>query len=179
MLHVSGGDAALGAVMQLAQIFEARAFDITSSQFIDRVHATVGIRCPGLPQARHFVRSWGLARPFMADSYDTVRDKVGVIFRELAGERARALDGTILPAAITSAITAALSSKDSTEQEVLHKDEIAFHLTDWNCDAAFLVALHLFPERFTPEEIRAGVDLFLVYVPSGGSVVRQFHRRCF
>jgi hypothetical protein len=102
----------------------------------------------------------------MADSYDTVREKVGAIFRELAGERARALDGTILPAAITSTITAALSSEDATEQDILHKDEIAFHLTDWNYDAAFLVALHLFPERFTPEEIRAGVGLFLVHVPS-------------
>jgi hypothetical protein len=37
MLHVRGGDAALGAVMQLAELFEARAFDITSSQFIDRM----------------------------------------------------------------------------------------------------------------------------------------------
>jgi hypothetical protein len=102
----------------------------------------------------------------MADSHDTVREKVGAIFRELAGERARTLDGTILPAAITSAITAALSSEDATEREILHKDEIAFHLTDWNYDAAFLVALHLFPERFTPDEIRAGVGLFLVHVPS-------------
>ncbi|HEY4415854.1 MAG TPA: hypothetical protein VGO57_09195 [Verrucomicrobiae bacterium] len=102
----------------------------------------------------------------MSDSHDKVREKVGAIFRELAGARARALDGTIFPAAITSAITAALSSKDATESEMLHKDEIAFHLTDWNYDAAFLVALHLFPERFTPEEIQAGVGLFLVHVPS-------------
>lgn len=102
----------------------------------------------------------------MIDPYKTVREKVGAIFRELAGKRASALDGTILRAAVTSAITAALSSEDATEQEILHKDEIAFHLTDWNSDAAFLVALHLFPERFTPEEISAGVGLFLVHVPA-------------
>lgn len=102
----------------------------------------------------------------MDDPYSSVRIKVDAIFSEIAGDRARYLSGAILPAAITSTITAALSSADATEHEILHKDEIAFHLTDWNCDAAFLVALHLFPERFTSEEIRAGVNLFLVHVPS-------------
>jgi hypothetical protein len=28
------------------------------------------------------------------------------------------------------------------------------------------VALHLFPERFTPEEIDAGLDLFLCHAPN-------------
>ena len=37
MLHVRGGDGALGAVIQLAQLFSARAFDVTSSQFLDRM----------------------------------------------------------------------------------------------------------------------------------------------
>ena len=37
MLHVRGGDAALGAVIQLAQLFEARAFDMSSCQFLDRM----------------------------------------------------------------------------------------------------------------------------------------------
>ncbi len=102
----------------------------------------------------------------MADSYESVRDNVVTIFKELAGDRSQALEGTILPAAITSTITRALASEVADDNEVLHKDEIAFHLTDWNSDAAFLVALHLFPERFTHEEIAAGVDLFLVHVPA-------------
>jgi hypothetical protein len=37
---------------------------------------------------------------------------------------------------------------------------------DWNADAAFLVSVILFPERFTPEELRAGVDMFLLHVPA-------------
>jgi len=35
MLHVRGGEAAVGAVTQIAQLFEARAFDMTSCQFLD------------------------------------------------------------------------------------------------------------------------------------------------
>jgi len=100
------------------------------------------------------------------DAYDSVDAKVLAIFTELAGDRTRMLDGSTFPAGITSTITAALSGPDASVEQVLHADEIAFHLTDWNSDAAFIVALHLFPERFTPEEIEAGVSLFLVHVPS-------------
>jgi hypothetical protein len=37
MLHVRGSDKALGAVTQIAQCFEARAFDMTAYQFLDRM----------------------------------------------------------------------------------------------------------------------------------------------
>lgn len=33
-------------------------------------------------------------------------------------------------------------------------------------DAAFLVAVHLFPEKFTPAEMRAGIDLVLCHIPA-------------
>jgi hypothetical protein len=100
------------------------------------------------------------------DAHDSVRRKVETIFTELAGERTRMLDGSTFPAGIASTITAALSGADASEEQVLCADEIAFHLTDWNSDAAFIVALHLFPERFTPQEIEAAVDMFLVHVPA-------------
>jgi len=102
----------------------------------------------------------------MAEPYDSVREKVAAIFRELAGERAKVVEGSTFPKAITSAIASALLSEDADEKVILHKDEIAFHLTDWSSDAAFLIALHLFPDRFTQAEIRAGIDLFLVHVPA-------------
>jgi uncharacterized membrane protein (GlpM family) len=102
----------------------------------------------------------------MPDPYETVRQKVTAIFAEVAGERSKMLDGLIFPAGITTTITAALSVPESNDTGILNADQIAFHLTDWNADAAFLVALHLFPERFTQEEVRAGVDLFLVHVPA-------------
>lgn len=44
--------------------------------------------------------------------------------------------------------------------------DIGFHMADWNWDAAFVVAVHLFPERFTPDEIAAGVGLFLAHAPN-------------
>jgi hypothetical protein len=101
----------------------------------------------------------------MPDIDDPLGDKVAAIFRELAGERAETLSATRLPAGITSTITAALAGPESSEAQILHADDIAFHLTDWSADAAFLLAVHLFPERFTPEEIREGVKAFLVHVP--------------
>jgi hypothetical protein len=100
------------------------------------------------------------------DAHDSVRKKVQAIFIELAGDRARTLEGSTFPADITSTVTVALAGSNATEEQILHADEIAFHLTDWNSDAAFIVALHLFPERFTPEEIEAAVDMFLVHVPA-------------
>jgi hypothetical protein len=39
---------------------------------------------------------------------------------------------------------------------------LGFHLADWNADAAFIVALHLFPEKFSKREIVAGVISFHV-----------------
>ncbi|MBS1708006.1 MAG: hypothetical protein JSS65_04710 [Armatimonadetes bacterium] len=44
--------------------------------------------------------------------------------------------------------------------------DIAFHLSDWNSDAAFIVALHLWPEQFTPEEILDGVYRFVLHAPN-------------
>ena len=100
----------------------------------------------------------------MDDTYDTVRQKVAAIFSELVGDRANMLAGDRLPERITGVLATALN--DVEGYDVLHADEVAFHLTDWNSDAAFLVALHLFPEKFTREEISAGINLFLVHVPA-------------
>ena len=44
--------------------------------------------------------------------------------------------------------------------------DLAFHLSDWRADAAFLLALHLAPERFSIEEVREGVTQFLVHAPN-------------
>jgi hypothetical protein len=101
----------------------------------------------------------------MADYTSSFRVKVEAIFRELAGNRAVTLDATRLPESITATIKAALVAKDAGEAEILHSEKIAFNLTDWSAEAGFLVALHLFPERFTPDEIRDGVEAFLIHAP--------------
>src|SRR5438552_10661908 len=96
------------------------------------------------------------------DIYDSVRKKVEAIFTELVGDRDLRLRGPLPAGIVHTAITSALSV--DIQHEVA--DEVAFHIVDWNCDAGFIVALHLFPERFTPEEIEAAVDMFVVHVPA-------------
>ena len=101
----------------------------------------------------------------MAEAKPSVRDKVEAIFQEMAGDRAATLKATTFPAAIVSTIRDALAAEESEDEEVLQADEIAFHLCDWSSEAAFLVALHLFPERFTAEEIQEGVLAVLIHAP--------------
>ena len=92
---------------------------------------------------------------------DSVRKKVDTIFRELAGDRAERLDGCVVAANAMSAITAAFADEAPSIAA-----DIGFHMADWNSDAAFVVALHLFPERFSPSEVRDGVGLFLCHAPN-------------
>ena len=96
------------------------------------------------------------------DADNSVEAKVAAIFQELAGDRAAALLGSVPARRANDILGQALAS----ERELLRADEMAFHLVDWNSDAAFLVAFLLFPERFTPEELCAGVDGLLVHAPA-------------
>lgn len=95
----------------------------------------------------------------------SVADKVQQIFLEIVGSRAEVLRGDRFPAAICSVVGQALCDGDFSEASVLKSDQIALNIVDWNSDAAFLVALHLFPERFSSEEIDEGVWLLMVHVP--------------
>jgi hypothetical protein len=97
-----------------------------------------------------------------------VSEKVQSIFRRIVGERAAILKGNRFPAEVNTRITAAILSGElgSNINDPVKLDEIGFHLVDWNSDAAFIVALLLFPDEFTDEEIREGVELFLVHAPA-------------
>ncbi len=97
----------------------------------------------------------------MNNAIDTVGQKVAVIFAELVGECAKRLDGSVIAEPAMSTIASALA-----EQYGEKAHDIAFHIADWNSDAAFVVALHLYPERFTLEEIEAGIGLFLTHAPN-------------
>src|SRR2546425_9048658 len=96
------------------------------------------------------------------DPHASVRNKGEAILKELAGDRELRLRGP-LPAQI---VRDAIASACSADRPPKVADEIAFHMVDWSCDAAFVVALHLFPERFTPEEIEAGIGMFLAHAPA-------------
>ena len=97
----------------------------------------------------------------MNDTIKSVHAKVSAIFVELAGERAKRLDGSSIAEPAMSAISAACAGAYGDKA-----NDLGFHMADWNSDAAFIVALHLFPERFTAEEVAAGVDSFLMHAPS-------------
>jgi len=77
---------------------------------------------------RHWARQTLGRSTVMGDSYDSVSEKVAVIFRELAGERSKALDGSVLPAAITSAITAAQVNENAGEKRFSAKTRSRFTL---------------------------------------------------
>ena len=96
------------------------------------------------------------------DAHDSVTKKVQELFIELVGARAESLKGNV-PARKVNDIVGLALSEDS---DPLVADQLAFHLVDWNSDAAFIVAVLLFPERFTKEELQAGVDMFLCHVPA-------------
>ena len=97
-----------------------------------------------------------------SDANSDIDAKVAAIFRELVGERASRLDGSHYNNDTAAAIASALASSpdDSTARD------IAFNLTDWASDAAFIVALQLFPERFSAAEIAEGVEDFLNHAPN-------------
>lgn len=100
----------------------------------------------------------------MSDAQPDFRVKVDQIFQELVGaERARWLRADV-PSRVMLLISQVMNREgDFKEQDAW---DIGINVADWQGDAAFLVALHLFPERFTPEEIENGVRSLLVHVPA-------------
>ena len=98
----------------------------------------------------------------MRDLLEDLHEKVLDIFTGFVGNRAKQLDGSIVARSAMDAIASALTADHGIEKA----RAIAFHLADWNSDAAFIVAVHLFPEQFTPGEIEAGVGLFLAHAPN-------------
>jgi hypothetical protein len=97
----------------------------------------------------------------MSNAHDTVRKKVMAIFRELAGERAARLGEPGVQ--VTRDTLARALSADYRPNSA---SDIAFHLVDWHSDAAFIMAVQLFPERFTPDELVTGVDMLLIHAPN-------------
>ena len=98
----------------------------------------------------------------MSDGHDSVSEKVITVFRELVGDRADRLRGDRHASDASRALEPALAADGHPKNAA----ELAFHLSDWNWDAAFLVAVHLFPERFTPEELSVGADMVLMHAPN-------------
>ncbi|MEX2244119.1 MAG: hypothetical protein WD716_09775 [Fimbriimonadaceae bacterium] len=76
-----------------------------------------------------------------------------------AGERARSLEGGHHAEDVVVRMASALAERYSMEKS----RKIAFHLSDWHAEAAFLVAVHLCPDRFSDEEIEEGVEACVMH----------------
>ncbi len=96
------------------------------------------------------------------DIHDSLRQKVRDIFTELTPDRATTLAGDRLAKNIIFRIKAIFAKEYGARKA----STLGLHMSDWNQDAAFIVALHLYPERFTDEEIKVGIDLFLIHAPN-------------
>ena len=97
----------------------------------------------------------------MSNAHDSVEKKVLALFAELAGERTVRL-GEPAAEQTRDRLARALSADYPPDTA----REIAFHLVDWHTDAAFIMAVHLFPEPFTSEELVAGADMLLLHAPN-------------
>ena len=97
----------------------------------------------------------------MPDAHDTVDEKVRAIFREAFGDRADRLRGDKPAFDGLNALQKALTAEFGLEVA----DQIAFNLAECNWNAAFIAAVCLFPERFTDEELAAGVGMLLIDAP--------------
>lgn len=83
--------------------------------------------------------------------------KASDIFREFLGDK-----NCHIPD-VQDSIAKAVAEGSSNKKFLKKGWEIGFHLMDWHGDAKFLIALSLFPERFTNAEIRQGVIWFLIH----------------
>ena len=96
----------------------------------------------------------------VSEDGETFRETVRAIYAERFGAAARMLD-LAADEPFCAAVAAAYPHLD-----VERAYDLAFHLSDWRADAAFLVALSLAPERFTPAEVEAGLTAFLIHAPN-------------
>lgn len=96
----------------------------------------------------------------MAHNEGDVNAKTQEVF-SFAGERRGNIDPIRSASEVIATIEAAIRSEYGEKAW-----DIAFNLSDWSSDAAFLVAVHLFPERFSAEEIRQGVERVLIHAPN-------------
>lgn len=91
----------------------------------------------------------------------SVDDKVRAIFARFIGDSSNRI-GTL---ANSSRHMARLGNVLESAFGGTAKD-IAFHLADWDSDAAFVVAFLLFPDEFSDDELRSGATSLIVHVPN-------------
>lgn len=89
-------------------------------------------------------------------------DKTAQIFQELCPSHYRNLLDPAKPKSVNVGQELAIKVSRIFSERLGHEkaQEFALHVTGFPSDAAFLVALFLFPERFTDDELAAGIRCF-------------------
>jgi len=90
-----------------------------------------------------------------------LRTKVHLLFRQAFGARAERLLFFDQNCDTSQAVRSAYFRKLRKAKAA----DLAFHIWDWREEAAFVVALNLFQEKFSPEEIREGILDFACHGP--------------
>jgi len=96
------------------------------------------------------------------DAYDSLEKKLKAIYVEIAGDKGKAVTANRIAKNVIARIKA-IYSKEYGDRTA---STLGMHMSDWHSNAAFIVAMHLFPERFTDEEIKTGIGLFLTHAPN-------------
>jgi hypothetical protein len=81
---------------------------------------------------------------------DRATKKARAIFVRAFGARGGLLFKSSSTAAMMETIVTAFARRMNRAKAA----DVGFHLGDWASEASLVVALHMFPERFTPEEVR-------------------------
>jgi hypothetical protein len=92
---------------------------------------------------------------------DKATRKTRAIFVKAFGSRAALLFKGVSTQTMMDTISAAFARHMSREKAA----DIGFHIGDWAHDAALVLALHMFPEKFTRDEIRRVTDFVAAGMP--------------
>jgi len=96
-----------------------------------------------------------------ANPLDSATRKTRTIFVRTFGSRAAPLFKGVSTQKMMETISVAFARRMSREKAA----DVGFHIGDWAHDAALVLALHMFPERFTREEIRQVTDFVAAGMP--------------
>lgn len=89
------------------------------------------------------------------------RDKLRAIFAKIDPDASAKL-GKLFIVEPNHPVMRALLTEHGNDQAF----DIAFHLSDWNEDGAALLAIQLWPEEFTQDEILEVIRDFLIHAPN-------------
>lgn len=92
---------------------------------------------------------------------DKATRKTRAIFVRAFGSRAALLFKGASTQTMMDTVSAAFARHISREKAA----DIGFHIGDWAKDAALVLALHMFPEKFTRDEIRHVADFVAAGMP--------------